>query len=59
MCKGGNPNTLKVKIKKICGIILRVWHSAMHTIQFCFGLVHFKAKINNLDFFRENSYFPC
>ena len=35
MCKGGNPNTLKLKIKQICGIILRVWRSAMHTKQFC------------------------
>ena len=32
----------KLKIKRICGIILRVWYLAMHTIQFCFGLVHFK-----------------
>ena len=28
MCKGGNPNTLKMKIKQMCGMILRVWHSA-------------------------------
>ena len=42
MCKGGNPNTLKMKIKQTSGIILRVWHSAIHTLEFCFGLVHFK-----------------
>ena len=30
MCKGGNPNTFKLKIKLICGIILRVWRSGMH-----------------------------
>ena len=51
MCKGGNPNTLKLKIKQIYRIILRVWYSAMHTLQFCFGLVHFRSKIINLDFF--------
>ena len=44
MYKGGSPNTLKLKIKQICGIILRVWHSAMHTKQFWFGLVHFRGK---------------
>ena len=42
MYKGGNPNMLKLKIKEIREIILRVWHSAMHTIQICFGLVHFE-----------------
>ena len=26
----------------------------MHTIQFCFGLVHFKCKIINLEFFFGN-----
>ena len=35
----------------ICGIILRVWQSAMHTIQFGFGLVHFRLRTINLDFF--------
>ena len=50
MCKGCNPNTLKLKIKEICGKIVRVWRSAKHTIQFCFGLGHFKRKITNLDF---------
>ena len=49
MCKGGNPDTLNLKIKQICGIIL----------QFCFDLVDFKGKIISLDFFQENSYFPC
>ena len=63
MCKGGNPNTLKMKIKQICGIILRVWHSAIHTIQFCFGLVHYiyiYVKNDQFSFFlfRENSLFP-
>ena len=48
---GGNQNTLKLKIKQICGKI-KVSRSAMDTIQFCFGLVHFKLKIANLDFFR-------
>ncbi|MEW8547924.1 MAG: hypothetical protein AB2693_30835 [Candidatus Thiodiazotropha sp.] len=42
MCKGGNPNTLKLKIKQICGTILKIWCSAMHTKQFCIGLVHFR-----------------
>ena len=44
MCKGGNPNTLKLKMKLICGKKLRVCCSAMHTIQFCFGLVHLNEK---------------
>ena len=44
MCKGGNPNALKMKIKQICGIILGVWNSAIHTIEFGFGLVHFNEK---------------
>ena len=35
MCKGGNLNTLKLKIKQVWGKILRVWHLALHTIQFC------------------------
>ena len=47
MFKGGNPNNLK----QICGKKFRVWCSAMHTIQFCFGLVHVKRKITNLDFY--------
>ena len=50
MDKEGNLNTLKLKIVQICGIILRVWRSAMHTIQFCFGLEHLP---------RENSFFLC
>ena len=51
MCKGGNPNALKIKIEQICGIILRVWHSAIHTMEFCFGLVHIYLKNNQLRFF--------
>ena len=35
MCKGGNLNTLNLKIKQLWGKILRVWHLALHTIQFC------------------------
>ena len=50
MCKGGNPNTLKLKIKQICGKCLGDWHSAMHTIH-CIGLVRFRLKTTNLDFF--------
>ena len=44
MCNGGtcNPNTLKLKMMQIFGEKIRVWRSVMHTIQFCFGLVHFK-----------------
>ena len=53
MCKGGNPNTLKLKIKQICGVILRVWCSALYTKQFCFGLVHFRRKKNQFRFFSE------
>ena len=34
MCKGGNPNTLKMKIKQICGIVLGVCHSAIHTLSY-------------------------
>ena len=26
MCQGGYPSILKLKVKQICGIILRVWH---------------------------------
>ena len=36
---------------------LRAWCSAMHTIQFCFGLVHLN-EITISDLFPENSYFP-
>ena len=40
MCKSGTPNTYKLKIKQIYGIILRLWRSAtcMHIIQLCFVL---------------------
>ena len=31
----------------------------MFNIQFCFGVMHFKQKTINFDFFLENSYFPC
>ena len=49
MCKEGNPKHLKTEIKQICGIILRVWRSAMHTILVCFGA--FWMKNNQFRFF--------
>ena len=46
MCKGGNPNTLKLIIKQICGMILRV---AYKTILFLIGA--FMMKNNQFRFF--------
>ena len=52
MRKGGNPNILKLKIKQICGKILRVWHSAMHKYNlFWFGA--FQMKSNQFGFISE------
>ena len=40
MCKGGNLNTLKLKIKPIHGIILEFCVQLSIQVQFCFRLVH-------------------
>ena len=60
MCKGGNPNTSKLKIKN--GLVVNY---AYNTIFVCFfffwggGAFYMKNNQFRFFFFQENGYFPC
>ena len=46
MCKGGDPDILKLNIKQICGMILRVLSPGYAYNTILFGFYAFKEKLS-------------